>query len=200
MSGLRFSWRLLKFEREGNERLTKAALCQAWGSLKDRMTAPGLGAPGDDPNAELKGKIKAAFSVFDKEERNMCDVREIGTILRTLNVYPTEKQLQRWIHEIEEEEPTGFIMFDKFEALVIRLLTVEAMQNKRNGEDEILRAFQMLDVDKKGYLEAEELQRLVTTHGEKFSAEEVKEMLTAAVDVELGRIYYEDYVELLAAD
>mmetsp|Transcript_47809 Transcript_47809/g.116388 ORF Transcript_47809/g.116388 Transcript_47809/m.116388 type:complete len:164 (+) Transcript_47809:245-736(+) len=163
------------------------------------MATPAL-APPDDPLAEIKGKIKAAFGVFDKEERNMCDVREIGTIIRTLNIYPTEKQLQRWIHEIEEEEPTGFIHFDKFETLAIRLLTTEAIQNKRNAEDEIVRAFQVLDVDKKGYLEAEELQRLVTTHGEKFSAEEVKEMLTAAVDAELGRIYYEDYAELLAAE
>jgi Ca2+-binding EF-hand superfamily protein len=58
----------------------------------------------------------------------------------------------------------------------------------------------VLDVDKKGYLEAEELQRLMTTYGEKFSSEEVKEMLTAAVDVEMGRVYYEDYAELLASD
>ena len=55
-------------------------------------------------------------------------------------------------------------------------------------------------MDKKGYLEAEELQRLMTTYGEKFSSEEVKEMLTAAVDVEMGRVYYEDYAELLASD
>jgi anti-sigma factor ChrR (cupin superfamily) len=41
----------------------------------------------------------------------------------------------------------------QFEALVVRLLTEEAAQHKRNGEDEILAAFQALDGDKKGYLE-----------------------------------------------
>ena len=40
----------------------------------------------------------------------------------------------------------------------------------------------------------------MTSHVEKFSAEEVKEMLSAAVDVEMGRVYYEDYAELLAGD
>ena len=84
--------------------------------------------------------------------------------------------------------------------MVVRLLTTESLQNKRNAEDEIVKAFQILDVDKKGYLEAEELQRLMTTYGERFSADEVKEMMTAAVDVELGRVYYEDYAELVAAD
>lgn len=45
----------------------------------------------------------------------------------------------------------------------------------------------------------DELARLVTTYGEKFSAEEVKEMMTSAVDVD-GKVYYEDFVELLSAD
>jgi Ca2+-binding EF-hand superfamily protein len=39
---------------------------------------------------------------------------------------------------------------------------------------------------------------LCCSHGEKFSQEEVEEMLAAAVDVETGRIYYEDFAELLA--
>jgi len=156
--------------------------------------------PGPAPHAELKAKIKAAFSIFDKDEKQECDVREIGTIVRSLNIYPTEKQLQRWIHEIEEEEATGFIKYEKFEPLAVKLLTEEALSHKRHAEDEIVKAFQVLDEDKKGYLEADELQRLMTQYGEKFSSDEVKEMLTAAVDVELGRVFYEDYAELLAAD
>jgi hypothetical protein len=62
---------------------------------------------------EIKKKVRDAFSVFDREGRNACDVREVGTIIRSLNIYPTEKQLQRWIHEVEEEEPTGFILYEK---------------------------------------------------------------------------------------
>merc|ERR1712216_259472 len=155
--------------------------------------------PDTEQVIELKKKIRERFGVFDREERNACDVREVGTIIRSLNVYPTEKQLQRWIHEIEEEEPTGFIVYDKFEKLAVRLLTEEWIQFKRSNEDEILAAFQTLDVEKKGFLEQDELARLVTTYGEKFSAEEVKEMMTSAVDVD-GKVYYEDFVEPLSAD
>jgi Ca2+-binding EF-hand superfamily protein len=36
---------------------------------------------------------------------------------------------------------------------MIRLLTEEASQHKRNSEDEIMAAFQALDSDKKGYLD-----------------------------------------------
>jgi hypothetical protein len=41
----------------------------------------------------------------------------------------------------------------QFETLVVRLLTEEASQHKRNSEDEILLAFQTLDTEKKGYLD-----------------------------------------------
>ncbi len=58
----------------------------------------------------------------------------------------------------------------------------------------------MLDVEKKGYIEADQLEMLMKTYGEKFSPEEVKDMMTVAVDAEQGKIFYEDYAELLAAD
>lgn len=38
---------------------------------------------------------------------------QVGTIIRSLNIFPTEKQLQHWIIQIEEEEPTGFIVYEK---------------------------------------------------------------------------------------
>jgi hypothetical protein len=41
-----------------------------------------MAAAEEDAQAEIKKNIKAAFSVFDKDERGLCDVREIGTIIR----------------------------------------------------------------------------------------------------------------------
>ena len=109
-------------------------------------------------------------------------MREVGTIIRSLNIFPTEKQLQLWIIQIEEEEPTGFIVYEKLEQLLIRLMTEESTMHKRNTEDEILLAFQTIDQDKKGYLDQDELINLMTTMGEKFSADEIREMMSAAVD------------------
>ena len=81
------------------------------GKMDEEQQKPA--APPSEQVIEAKKKIGEAFSVFDREGKNVCDVREVGTIIRSLNVYPTEKQLQRWIHEIEEEEPTGFIVYEK---------------------------------------------------------------------------------------
>jgi len=76
---------------------------------------------GDEADAVLKHKIRSAFSVFDRDNRNACDVREVGTIIRSLNIFPTEKQLQLWIIQIEEEEPTGFIVYEKVRPITVCL-------------------------------------------------------------------------------
>jgi Ca2+-binding EF-hand superfamily protein len=82
------------------------------------------------------------------------------------------------LDQIEEEEPTGFIRFDKFESLMQRVLGEEMQQHLRDTEEKIIAAFKVLDVDKKGYLEPEEFKRLMSQHGEKFSQEEVRNRTT----------------------
>ena len=44
---------------------------------------------------------------------------QVGTILKTLNIYSLERQVDRWVKEIDEDEPTGFVVYEKFEALVL---------------------------------------------------------------------------------
>ena len=48
--------------------------------------------------------------------------REVGTIVRSLGCYPSEAELGDVLKEIEEEEPTGFVRFEKFQAAMVRIL------------------------------------------------------------------------------
>ena len=164
----------------------------------------------------------------DRDGKGLCDVREIGTIVRHLGICPTEIELRDMITEvrrrrrepttaspslllrpapspptphhcgvstlsqIEEEEPTGFIRFERFERMMTRILLEN--QYPRDSEDKLLRAFRTLDPDNKGYVEAEKVRTLLTTHGERFSQEEIDDFLNFAVDSESGLLHYEDYV------
>merc|ERR1719487_2694587 len=99
---------------------------------------------GDQDQAAMKKRqtsedIKNAFSLFDRDGKGMCDVREIGTIVRHLGICPTEIELRDLITECEEEEPTGFIRFERFERMMSRVLLDN--QYPRDSEDKLLRAF-----------------------------------------------------------
>ena len=156
---------------------------------------------GDQDAASIKKRqvfesIKAAFSLFDRDNKGMCDVREIGTIVRHLGICPTEIELRDLITECEEEEPTGFIRFERFERMMSRVLLEN--QYPRDSEEKLLRAFRTLDPDNKGYVEADKVRTLLTTHGERFSPEEIEDFLNFAVDAETGLLHYEDYVMQLS--
>jgi len=136
--------------------------------------------------------IKDGFALFDRDGKGICDVREVGTIVRHLGICPTEIELRDLITECEEEEPTGFIRFERFERMMSRVLLEN--QYPRDSEEKLLHAFRILDPDQKGYLEAEKVRTLLTTHGERFSPEEIDDFLHFAVDQESGFLHYEDYV------
>eukprot|EP00961_Rhodomonas_salina_P275233 3718260-Rhodomonas_salina.1 len=42
---------------------------------------------------------------------------QMGTILRSLSIYPTEAQLHKWINEVAPELPSDYFAYDQFETL-----------------------------------------------------------------------------------
>uniref|UniRef100_A0A2K6C791 EF-hand domain-containing protein n=1 Tax=Macaca nemestrina TaxID=9545 RepID=A0A2K6C791_MACNE len=110
--------------------------------------------------AEFHKKIKEAFEVFDHESNNTVDVREIGTIIRSLGCCPTEGELHDLIAEVEEEEPTGYIRFEKFLPVMTEILLER--RYRPIPEDVLLRAFEVLDSAKRGFLTRDELIKYMT--------------------------------------
>ncbi|CAI5770630.1 regulatory complex 8 [Podarcis lilfordi] len=112
---------------------------------------------------EIHKKITEAFEVFDHECNKTVDVREIGTIIRSLGCCPSEGDLHDMIAEVEEEEPTGFIRLEKFLPMMTRVLTER--RYRPIPEDILLRAFEVLDQNKCGHLTKDELVKYMTEEG-----------------------------------
>ncbi|XP_026855658.2 dynein regulatory complex protein 8 isoform X3 [Electrophorus electricus] len=148
--------------------------------------------------SEVHKRISNAFDVFDHEFNHTVDVREIGTIIRSLGCFPTEAELHDIIAEVEEEEPTGYIRFEKFLPTMTKVL----MEHKFRPipDDLLLQAFEVLDQQKRGYLEPEELSKYLMQEGETFTQEEMEEMLSAALDPDKNVIFYKDFVGMMTID
>ncbi|KAL7862578.1 hypothetical protein SRHO_G00140190 [Serrasalmus rhombeus] len=67
-------------------------------------------------------------------------------------------------------------------------------------EDLLIQAFEVLDQQKRGHLDPEELTRYLTQEGEPFTQEEMEEMLSAAVDPDKNLIFYKDFVSVMTVD
>ncbi|XP_053173011.1 dynein regulatory complex protein 8 [Scomber japonicus] len=147
--------------------------------------------------SEVHKKIRAAFEAFDYESNNTVDVREIGTIIYSLGCFPSRADLHDFIAEVEEDH-SGYIHLDKFLPAMAKVLLDHKFPPI--PEDILLQAFEVLDKEKKGYLELEELTKYMTMEGEPFTQEEMDEMLTALADREKNVIYYRDLLSQLTID
>ncbi|XP_063775834.1 dynein regulatory complex protein 8 isoform X1 [Pseudophryne corroboree] len=148
--------------------------------------------------SDLQKKITEAFEVFDHESNKTVDVREIGTIIRSLGCCPTEGELHDMLAEVEEEEPTGYIRFEKFLPMMTKVL-LERRYRPIPG-DVLLRAFEVLDDKKKGFFTKEELIKYMTEEGEPFTQEEMEEMISAAVDPDKNIVPYKDYTAMMVVE
>ncbi|XP_074660418.1 dynein regulatory complex protein 8-like [Tubulanus polymorphus] len=147
---------------------------------------------------DVQMRITDAFNIFDHESNKTVDVREVGTIIRSLGCCPSEAELHDMLCEIEEEEPTGYIRFEKFLPMMTHVLMER--RYKAALEDQLLKAFQVLDAESKGHITQEDLTKYMTEEGEPFTQEEMEEMLSAAVDPDQGIVLYKDFVSEMVVE
>eukprot|EP00178_Gracilaria_changii_P001768 TRINITY_DN12475_c0_g1_i1.p1 TRINITY_DN12475_c0_g1~~TRINITY_DN12475_c0_g1_i1.p1 ORF type:complete len:151 (+),score=49.16 TRINITY_DN12475_c0_g1_i1:60-512(+) len=138
-------------------------------------------------------EYKEAFSLFDRDGDGKITTKELGTVMRSLGLNPTESQLKEINHDIDTNKK-GQIDFEEFKELMIK-----GKKEATISEEDIIDAFKVFDKNGNGTISAAELRHVMSNIGEKLSDEEVEEMLREAdVDPE-GQINYEDFVKMLTS-
>jgi len=159
----------------------------------------GVGAGTTDPlTPELRTKVHEAFRVFDHENNNTVDVREVGTIIRSLGFCPSEAELQEVLRDMEDPQAMGYILFDRFYPVMSKIINQHKYQ--LNNSDELLQAFETLDEEGNGVFSVEEIKRLFTQFGEPFAQDEMDELLNAAVTPNTREVHYRTFVHHLILD
>jgi Ca2+-binding EF-hand superfamily protein len=145
---------------------------------------------------ETEGRIREAWDLFDKDKTDTVVQEEIGTIMRTLGVFPNERQLVLEIlPDMQDDEPGGNVTFKKFEQKMLQLIATK--QFEPDSSEVLLQAFRALDTEQNGYLSAEALETLLTSKGAGFRPKELEQFFLVAKDPETGNIFYEDYIAVL---
>merc|ERR1719504_482893 len=141
---------------------------------------------------EQGGRVKEAFSLFDKDGDGTITTKELGTVMRSLGQNPTEAELQDMINEVDADG-NGTIDFPEFFNLMARKM------KDTDSEEELQEAFKVFDKDGNGTISAAELRHVMTNLGEKLTDEEVDEMIREAdVDGD-GEVNYEEFVKMMMA-
>lgn len=165
---------------------------------------------------DLEKRFADAFSIFDHHGNKSVDVREIGSIIRYLGCVPDENELNEIISATELEDSSGVVHLSKFLPHVQQILLENKM--KPAAPEKLLKAFQILDPENRGYITRDSMTKILMEEGEPFTQvisrcqiecsqfnlirnfylqEELDEMMAVAVDPSTNSIPYEFFINQL---
>ncbi|NWI37935.1 CALMS protein, partial [Picathartes gymnocephalus] len=139
---------------------------------------------------EKIAEFKEAFSLFDRDGDGRVGTKELGTVMRSLGLNPSEAELQAMVGELDADG-SGTVDFPEFLSLMAR------KAKDTDSEEEIREAFRVFDKDGNGYISAAELRHVMTNLGEKLTDEEVDEMIKEADGNNDGQVNYEEFVRMM---
>ena len=145
------------------------------------MSDKGDGADGDNEeenfaknypniNEELKEDIDSFFDIFDKDRDNFINYFDLTSLLRWLNFNPTEREMKKYID-----------LYDKSKTNLISKKVVYEIVNKKVLEpdtiEELVEAMRILDHNKDGTIDLNELRWAMTRLGDSMEETAVDEMI-----------------------
>mmetsp|Transcript_60303 Transcript_60303/g.166913 ORF Transcript_60303/g.166913 Transcript_60303/m.166913 type:complete len:155 (+) Transcript_60303:63-527(+) len=136
-------------------------------------------------------EFKEAFDLFDTEANGTISIKDLQTLMRALGQNPSDTEYADIVTEVDADS-NGTVDFPEFLNLMSRKM------RSTDIEEELIVAFRVFDKDHNGFINATELRNVMTNIGEKFSDDEVEDMIRSAdIDCD-GQINYEEFVKMMA--
>lgn len=96
-------------------------------------------------------EYKEVFSMFDRDGDGTVDAEELGAVMASLGVNPSDAEIAQMIEEVDTDK-NGTIDFSEFCALMI------SKTGGADPEEELAAVFGMLDKDKDGVITIDDLE------------------------------------------
>lgn len=133
---------------------------------------------------------KDAFKSFDKKGENQIKVGDVMAAMKKIGYNIKSEFLEKWEDDIDTE-CTGFIGLDEFNLIVRRKLQED------EDERELKDMFRILDKEKTGEVNVNQLRWILKGVGENLTEEEIDDMI-ADVDTDgSGFVDYDEFAKLM---
>lgn len=146
-----------------------------------------------------KKRVRDAVALFEhKEGSKLVDVKDIGTLVRSLGLNPTGSQIAILQDQLGALTTESLMASEHLQQVVAPFLVTEETK-MRDDYHTLLRAFRAFDPEGKGYVEQEQFRAMLASQGEPMTDDELNKMFSFCAD-DNGRIFYEDYAQKLCTD
>ena len=116
-------------------------------------------------------EIKEIFQLFDKNNSNYVSIAELGTLVRALNLNPTEDEIDAMKQKVESLTKKGFFDLKTLEEVV------QARGKDKETIQDLIDALNVFDTDKDGKISVAEFRTAMQQMGEKMEEKDINEII-----------------------
>ena len=106
-------------------------------------------------------EIKEIFALFDKSGKGQVATSELGTLVRALNLNPTENEIKDMKSKVDPDSKKGY-----FELPVLEKVVQDRGKDKE-GLNDLIEALKVFDSDHDGKITVRDFKHAMMTMGEK---------------------------------
>jgi len=139
---------------------------------------------------EQRQEIKEAFDIFDSDKTGKMDYHELKVAVRAMGFDIKKQEALELLARYDREE-TGYIGYDAFEEIMVQRYA------EQDPLDEIKKAFELFDEDKRGKISFRNLKRIARDLGEKLTDDELRGMIDEFDQDQDGEINVDEFVSIM---
>ncbi|KAG5450794.1 Cactin [Clonorchis sinensis] len=136
-----------------------------------------------------KDDLLEAFNMLDAEGTGLIGIREISVALRALGFDPSASELRQILLSYDKENKG--VEFKSFLELMTKKMT------ERDPNEELVKAFRIMDKDNTGAINFDDLKRAAKLLGEDINDEEIQEMIDEADRTGSGVVNQQDFIRII---
>jgi Ca2+-binding EF-hand superfamily protein len=137
-------------------------------------------------NEEQVTEIREAFDLFDVSGTGLVPRKDLKVMMRALGIEARKETLARL-----QAGKTGSVQYEEFLSLMTTIL------NEKDIHDEMMRAFNLFDMDGRGKITFENLKRVANELNEALSDDELREMIREADIDQDGAVNASEFVRIM---
>ena len=145
----------------------------------------------DDLTEMEIAEYKEAFQIFDRHGEGAISSKELGTIMRSLGLNPSDEDIKEITDMFDNEKYNNLIDFNSF------LLIMAKRKNDVDKEEDLLEAFRVFDKENNGQILARELRYVMMSSGEDLNENDIEDMIHEARGENEEYIDYHKFVKLM---
>ena len=140
---------------------------------------------------EVLSEYQDLFDSYDLNKTGEIERKEMKTILKKLGKESTNEEIEQIWKSMNKIESDYTISFDDFVEFIKRY----NLSKNSMSTDDIINAFEIFDKNHDGTISINEFKHILMALGQKFSEDEVNEIITEIDLDNNGKINYRDFVE-----